>query len=577
MLPTTTASILCSPDVLHLVCQYQSGMHEDILPFRGIYFPFNLQFDLHLNWGMQESPMSLFQTMADTFDGMIPPWLSMYSIDRLGLLFDGRLEHLREPILLWAAYVGRLDVLVWADTHYGLGACSENLLVAAVGQTNIITYLHSIGYRTKSGFATQLAAIHGHLLSLTCLLSEFQVPDNWLNVDTAQRFSYRGHRHILEYLVPRLTRNPPLLCEAMMYVATYSDLEIAKWLHSVLVCLHPKVSTYDHGLINAVYSASQKGSLDVVQWLLQISDVDNTELTYVQTVCLNLATGARQRDVVDWIVPRVSPTTILHAYLLYDMDGSMLSAVVDPNIDIEGQLVSRYARNWSFEKTQIVFDTLALLKQPSSIRTVILKQCLFEVITHTQLETIPYYVKRLTADEVREILYKDRAMHVALYRHGGDAMLDVLEALDIHFSNDEMDDQMYTILRQTSNKKRVPMWLQQVDDQLESFMDRIAHWFLKRRGGRVAVLGRLLVRLAHGKKTIVQFNTLFRAWSPLVNEAERIRVFKACLEHTSNADMLRCFDTLVPSNPAFFVPCGKATTSLHSKLGCDCWSSDCLR
>ncbi|KAF0683828.1 Aste57867_24144 [Aphanomyces stellatus] len=554
------ATTIQPQDLLHalsLISQYQHGICEDMRPFLSLPLRLCLCDEVYAYRFKATVPVSPFQTIADVVESVLPLWLNTHGMERLGTLF-ACLERAREPVLLWAASKARIDVLAWGHDKYDLQVCSRSLLLAGVGQLDVLVYLHGIGYGTDACLATIRAAIHGHASSLAYLLSAgFPQPTNWLDDNTVAGMCFWGHRNTLELILPQIVQDEGLLRLATTAAAAHNHLDMANWLYDQLLHLDFQLVFYDDAIDESLYVASRRGHLEGLEWLLDRIVVPTDELGEpehgdLKERCLGYATLARQRPVVDWLVPKVSSSSIVSIYLHYDDDGSMLNDVVDSGYDLDERTVVENMLRWSSEKLQRVLDTFDTFQQHGSTRTNLLKKCLYRVVMNGMVAHVPWLVACLDPADIRDVVCSQKALCLGLLQ-GGVPMLDLFESHCIHLTSDEMDDAMFTILRSLGDSSVLPNWLRSHDPAIQlANEDTIARWLVVRRGGLASVIGVFLPRLAQSKKTILQFKALFNAWEPLVDDEEKIRVLTECLRRAKNVDILYFVESLVPANPKLF-------------------------
>ncbi|KAF0683829.1 Aste57867_24145 [Aphanomyces stellatus] len=540
----TATSILLSRDILRRVCQFQRGTCEDMRPFLTLPLLSTQIDDTPDYWEMRDS--SPYHEIALVLDTIVPPWLAEYHMDRLGNLFDC-LETVREPTLLWAALFGRLDVLVWVEGRYNLSACSGKLLVAGAGHLNVLSYLWSIGYRANVVDATKQSAILGASDCLTFLLTH--IPPRWLDAHTIAAVSYQGHRQILELLAPQLVQNRTFLRLSIVAAAANSRLEIATWLHQILLGLHLNVEYYDSDVAEALWILSSTGRLDGLEWLLAVTVVAQVSHVEIESYCLGVAMRHQQDAVIQWLVTRIAPSSLVDTYLSGNDHCAVLDPFVDPTIPVAEKGLEYEALSWSTDKLRRVFEKFDDLSHAGPIRTDALKKCLYQVVSRGQLVSVPWIMSCLDRVVVNAVVVK--ALQLGMHQ-GGEPMLDFFHAQDMHLPAEIIDDELYSILRRASDKSVLPPWLDLLEDSL-SKTDKVARWLVVERGGQVAVMGHLLARLAHGKKTILQFKTLFSVWRPLVNDEDRTQVFEKCLQRRKRSDYAALVDFLVLSDPYLFI------------------------
>ncbi|KAF0696608.1 Aste57867_12648 [Aphanomyces stellatus] len=540
-------------DALHHIFQYQHGICEDMRPFLALP-DFS---DVGERAGtpdyrfIKTDPIILLQELAKKMDILLAPWLATYSVNRVGRLLNC-INTAREPVLVWAAYMGRLDVLTEMNHRVDLHTCSDKLLIAGARHSSVLAYLHTIGYQAKIVEAVREAATYGHATSVVFLLAYFPVPSDWLDNTTVTGMAYWGHRSTLELVLATLVGDPDLLRMASLTSAAANHLDTANWLHGVLTMdLHLRLDSYYRDFF--VSLAASRGHLDGLEWLLQAFTVENADaLAHLEVVSLREATRHGHRQVAHWVVPRIEQSAINEIFIRDDRLGSILHGAVDATVEITGDDLVAHVFEWSVEKIQQVFTTFANLARPGHARTDALWKCLGRVISLGRLETLSWFVGCLSREDVEYIARQSlpQGMH-----KGGVPLLEYFETLDIHLTMEEMDSELFSSLRQHSTKSSLPWWLQDAPDldEYDSLKETLTRWLVTRRGGRVAVLGRMLVRLAQVKKSLVQFQTLFYEWMAFVgDDDEKKRVLMACLDQRKPVDNMDVLKFLVTVEPRLF-------------------------
>ncbi|KAF0719650.1 Aste57867_889 [Aphanomyces stellatus] len=563
---TSMTTALFSRDILRRVCDYQHGLCEDMRPC--LLFPDRSSLDelLANDWDETDTlpPINPFEVMANIGGNFMSSWLTIHSVGRLSVLFEC-VERAREPILVWAAFMGRLDVLSWVHGQIDLRMCSDNLLAAAVDHINVLEYLGSVGYAINPTKAAQQAAICGRAASLEFLLAHFSVCHDWLDKDTIAAMSFRDHRVVWDVVQPQLVENPILLVHATTYSAAYNHLDTANRLLHILNGLQRQIDATDDVIDSALCIASASGNLEGLQWLFAFPTLPESERANFEVRCLSAAARAGQSIVANSLVPRITPDTLVDIYLCDDVDGSILAGAVDPRAQLDLFDVEREAAYWSVEKLCRVFDTFIALKAPGPLRTDALKVCLWSYVSTGQLEPLPWLVGCLAHSDVRYIVHTRKALENG-FRSGGVPLLEYFEAMDIHLLPEVMDSALASELPHSSDKTTLPWWLTH-DDDLDSRnlsdKERLMQWLVARRGGRIATLGHMLIQLARRRGFITtqlppersavhQLKTLVREWMALADEGTKRSVLKACLQETSQPAVVQFFDSLLTTEPQLF-------------------------
>ncbi|KAF0683824.1 Aste57867_24140 [Aphanomyces stellatus] len=474
-------------------------------------------------WDRSSTSVSTHQDVVDAVEEILPPWLAKYDIDRLGTLFDC-LMRAREPILVWAARIARLDVMSWVHDQFDLDVCSNYVLSPV---------------QSLVAEATKQAAMQGHFSSMDYLLTAYQVSQGWLDNDTVAAISFQGHRHILEYLLARLVQDPSLLRRAIVSAAANSHLDIARWLHTQLLALDLNIEFYD--------------ATDHALWIASTTRTDD-----LNERCVGFATRYQQK-LVDWLVQYASALKIVEIYLREDESCSILDAYVDPNFDVDVDNISIGAFTLS--------------------HNLVLSNQRIEEMSRPVGCTDTWHRFRgssvvLTETDVRDDVDSQQALHVGLHL-GGVPLLDFFESNNIHMSAAKMTTNCTRSCAKCPTKrpshagkptKTVPTWSAKMKPT-----DKIARWLAMRRGGPLATLEHMLVRLAHEKKTLLQFKTLFYVWLTHVDDDDKFQVLEQCLKQRHQSDQVELMEFLVVSNPHYFVSLlttrpGATIRKLHTAL-----------
>ncbi|KAF0715291.1 Aste57867_3459 [Aphanomyces stellatus] len=568
-----------SRDALRQICQFQDGICEDMRPFLSLRPFASLKESRSDDWTRALAPIYPHQDMANAVDAMLPSWLALNNMDRLSLLLDC-IDWLEEPILVWAANRGRVDVLTWVHGRLNLCQCSDNLLVAAVGELSVLEFLDGIGYSAKATQAMQQAAIRGDRSCMEFIHTTFSLPHDWIDRNTIAGMSFESQ--VWDVVLSQLVHNPSFLRQAIVLSAANNHVDTATSLLSEAVDF--SIDASDEAFNTALWMASSHGHLEGLQWLFGLPTFQATDRMDLDESCLLAAANARQAAVGHWFIPRVAPDALLQIFLRdKNAADSILADVVDPNAALNFEEIEELVPNWSFQKLRHVFDMFTLLKIPGPVRTDALKTCLWRKVAQGHMEAVQWLAEYLTPSEVRNVVVERRALEYGLGA-GGVPLLEYFEAQGMHMPPDQMDAALASRYRNMRDETRLPWWLyndEDLDDRNLSDQHKMTRWLVSRRGGCVATMGHMLVQLSHRERTIQQFQTLHRTWLSMVDDADvKSRVLKTCVQE-ANSIICGYFESLLETDPhlfAYFASTHEITTvrRLHAMLAQSC-PSDLFR
>ncbi|KAF0684297.1 Aste57867_23715 [Aphanomyces stellatus] len=184
------ATALTTPDLLGIICQYQHGVPEDMLPFSALASTYD------------------FPRGAKVVDALFLPWLRIYGFSRLPRLVDAVLG-MQDCVLQYAAYFDHIDILQVFQTAAFLPG-NLTTLAAGEGHVDVLKYLDKIGYiRTNElsphhnaqrlSTAAMAAAKHGHLVVLQYLHMMYPM-EIWMD-NGGPAFSAVAHLEVLQWLM----------------------------------------------------------------------------------------------------------------------------------------------------------------------------------------------------------------------------------------------------------------------------------------------------------------------------------------------------------------------------------------
>ncbi|KAF0684298.1 Aste57867_23716 [Aphanomyces stellatus] len=349
-----------------------------------------------------------------------------------------------------------------------------------------------------------------------------------------------------EYL-PKLLQWPGLLRNVMVYAAATGHVPLARQLHEKTLAISFEVDYI------AVRVAIENGHLDGLKWLLAVqtpkwnTSFDDCVLCYAcgnltifqallddwiprapeaeraRMMLSSLYNAARVgcKEVVELLVPSVTQRDIMNAYLYHDTYASVMPPYIDPTLEILP--LDSMAARWTSCKLQHVIGTFRTHQDDIPVPTIALTYLLRGAIMYGNVSPIPWLVDTLGAkitQDVVQVCAFHRRLRCA-------PMLDCFEACNITWPPSALDRILFSEFSQRWNKTKLPRWLSEQVQTSTSVLQRLVMY----RGGRVAVLGRILTQLSQRDKRFDQFKTFYPVWLALVqgNNAERLLLQTQCL------------------------------------------------
>ncbi|KAF0683825.1 Aste57867_24141 [Aphanomyces stellatus] len=457
-------------------------------------------------------------TIAE-IDKVLSRWLDKYHLGRLALLLEC-MDPIRESILLWAVFKARLDDLMWLHERRHLLNLVESSQFDGLPQLQ----RHDISTSSHD------SAVHKLALGVFAVVSHFDIRDEWFDNDSNGEIALGGNLALLEFLLPLLLRRSDLLNCSVGVAASKGHDTLARWLHDHLL-QHNLPVKVDR---SAIQVAASLGHLSGLQLLFELWNP-----VLADVLCedgLFWATAHRQKAVAAWLAPQVWQFQLVRIFLENDLDGNVLHDVVDPDSAIDTTFMASTVPQWTFPKVQRVFNVFTRLQLGAPLRIQALKACLWEAVAHGMVDTSKWLADALDPDDVKEVVYtkpfyrRQNALFCGFER-GGVPLLEYFAARGVHLTPPEMDDLLCSALCQASHKSLVPMWLS--GDQGQSTGSRTFEaclWLVKRRNGRVAVMGNLIVRLSPLAHKTELFQALYNEWLSLIqDEAEKSSIQVQCL------------------------------------------------
>ncbi|KAF0716141.1 hypothetical protein As57867_002992, partial [Aphanomyces stellatus] len=208
---------LSTPDVLRLVCGFQSGMYYDMRAFRKL-------------------PAACeFPRDAATVDAVLTPWLDKHGLDRLPVLLACVVK-MHTPVVEYAIHFDRFDVLE-SLTEMGRRPCdaSANLLVLAATQGHVAMCDHLVacGYAMRLTDAANAAALRGHVQVLALLAHESMT---WVSKETLENAVWGDQVEVLVWLFDTwlstlgILQRKKLTERALLRSVRYRSWGSTKWL-----------------------------------------------------------------------------------------------------------------------------------------------------------------------------------------------------------------------------------------------------------------------------------------------------------------------------------------------------------
>ncbi|KAF0697174.1 Aste57867_12168 [Aphanomyces stellatus] len=222
-----------SIDLLRSTCAFQTGIHEDMLPF----LTFN-----------RDGTLCMATDAADheAFAAPLSPWLARYGIGRI-LILVALLPHLRRPLFLHALYFGHMHLLAFLHAHVDMthvGHCTRRstirgitssmsiqhdlLRVPAVrGHLDAVRFLHEHNYHLRSSDAMERAARRG-FVDVVAFLDTHRPADNRI-AQAIEAAALHNHVPVLRLLHERHP-DVPFPTQTLALVAAKGHVETVEYL-----------------------------------------------------------------------------------------------------------------------------------------------------------------------------------------------------------------------------------------------------------------------------------------------------------------------------------------------------------
>ncbi|KAF0730096.1 hypothetical protein Ae201684P_014148 [Aphanomyces euteiches] len=251
--PDAFVDVLTSPELQFIICAFQFGLYEEMLPLR--------PWDLSL-----VNPMKPCKSYL-RIQKRLTQCLSGNKRSRVFLLLD-LVPRMRSLIAVYACSTGRLDILQLVIENYRPLPRSVDIMeyAARYGQLSIVDYLVSTGYPADTRAATRTAAFHGHLEVVKYLVGQFGSDKAHLFEHDMAELVRCGHCDVAAFLVPHF--DPSVAQQLMAVAASYGHTDLA---HSLAESVGPATLHVDAKYANIAEAASL-GNIEALAWLFDIYD-----------------------------------------------------------------------------------------------------------------------------------------------------------------------------------------------------------------------------------------------------------------------------------------------------------------
>ncbi|KAF0718305.1 Aste57867_1775 [Aphanomyces stellatus] len=488
--------VLVTPEVFRLVSLYQNGIPEDFVPFAQLprveYLP--------QPWFHHDTKVFAGGNPAPHVDAVLLAWLGCYNLDRLATL-TLHLPHLKATVLEFAAYNGRVDILqAFPPDEF---ASTANLLVLAAlqGHIPVVEYLVHVGYKAQVNAAGGAAAWGGDIALLETMTTLNL--DNWI---------------------------PPSM---FTYAARAGQLAAFEWLWQQWA--HDQNYEYIRGvaLRSGLDEAIRHGHEPLARWMA----------------------GSLREPTIRRIVFLAFLRQESHAadFLLEYMDNPD-----DVNL-VLGMLISVTNSKHALTKVQSVLAVLDTTTNESiaGLTRNAESRILAGAAKRSFVDVIQWLVNERTMSRavVRRIFEKTADGRIALVRAIRTERSEILLVLE--GSGVAVKKAMTVELRAAVGTIPLALWLMDDSMPMRSYFGSttLLDWMVQSLGGRVAVMGHELARLARPKtRGVGIFPSLFKAWhTRVVETTERDRVISSCLQGGCSPLVISTIALSFPSPAAFLL------------------------
>ncbi|KAF0688507.1 Aste57867_19877 [Aphanomyces stellatus] len=475
MTQTAASDVLRLPNLVLIICDYQVGLSEDLLPLKILlltgYVP----------------PSSVDKTLGS--------WLSQHKMSRLNRLFrhvpDATKAHTR--VMQHAIKQHRLELLQWMAQEYpdAIGKCLTLLEdAAAIGNVAGMAYLHEIGYYPL-----------GHIrIATVCAIQQ-------------------GHLNILHFM--------------------HDTYTLQEWFRDTMA----KSVTHNR----------------ILTWLFKtLPPATHASVEYWALVG---ATKRNQQIMARWLIGRMQPTpnrrAIAQVWLNFKRPAHLVP-FVDP-IDATQCVLASAPPKHRLERLQILFAALPSVQAEGDVRQEVVQLTLWHAIENLDAKVLRWLcntqsirradVVDATCNHPRGPTALDQAkaarnvdMILFLHGHGVQSDESDVESTDEILFRGVGCAALALVLVAKLKLERSSATCFQVYERespdRSDYVISVVRWIewlvAKQEGGRVAVMGQLLCRLATTHPPPKIFPVLYSVWlSEEVNDAKRLEINTALLNEGS--------------------------------------------
>ncbi|KAF0718778.1 Aste57867_1492 [Aphanomyces stellatus] len=504
---------LTTHDVLRIICRFQTGVPEDLVPIAKI--PVVLMHSYApppwFAWANDGTMDAKYPTSL--FDDDVFPWLLLHGLDRLQLLLS-YLPRVAPMLVQFAAYHGRLDLLVAVRTILPeILAQSWHLLSLAAlqGHIEVYKYLVHVGYQSDLLPAGRAAAWAGHVNLLDTMVALHSRA--WIQSATFTCAARAGQTAAFQWLW-------------------------TQWTVTDRYAFHRTIAMRK-GLEEAIHNGHDR----LAQWIAGIDEPAIRRILFVVFM-------EEESDAADFIV-------IEHMGHGADVDWALeaLSTGRPKNV---------------LRKVQLVFTVLD--KRPSQCRRDAERVCLLHAAKQSHNDVMHWLLddRHMHPTDVQHVFEATRHGRAAVQRAIRKQRTDLLLALQSRGVDvtEVMRMELYTAV----GILPLAQWLGDDTTPMRTFFESSTWlgWIIERLGGHVAVMGQVLGHISRTNHGLDCFPSLFEAWYARVTDvAEKDRVLSACLARDCSPMVVTTLMPTFPTAAAFLIQQTQSSSIRHLRRALD--------
>ncbi|KAF0683830.1 Aste57867_24146 [Aphanomyces stellatus] len=471
---------LTTPEVFRFICQFQSSRltNYDALMTRRL-------------------PRSLAKPVDQRrANRQLTPWLTHFGLVRLQLLASA-VPALVPVVTEYASLHGRLDILDVMREIEPFTSTELYTLAAQGGHVHVLRYLDDLGYKYNLMDAAKRSATHGHVSVLQFFHQTYPL-NRWMNVHAVESAAAAGHLNAMAWL---FNMWPPFLDQEMLYKTQEKCLTMVIKRSSIMMAL----------------------------WLVHhMQDTGNI------------------RAVVQVLLARKGPYGLFREL-------NELAAV--------SEVLAACPSSELIETLEVIFGHFSTLQHQDTVECrVVYNLCLVHAVTHGLGDLLCWLgvTRSMYPLDIHDVLHRqgEIAFQEAIQSENVQVVLFLKGYVDTG-SNGPLnpaferkillDGVAWTPLAKyllEDTTSHLTSWCKTAFGHGEKESQRVVEWIellvARQDGGRVAVMGQLLVRMAQVDDVQPIFPQLYRTWEVLVqNTQEKQRVHQVCLKH-GHASVVTC-------------------------------------